>query len=42
MHIKKHKIVGVNSGILPGVVIRERVVIEANSLITKDCDPWMI
>ncbi len=31
MHIKKHKIVGANSGILEGVIIREGVMIEAKT-----------
>lgn len=42
VHIKKHAIVGANSVILPGVVIGEGVAIGANSLIKKDCEPWMI
>lgn len=42
VHLKKHAIVGANSVILPGVVIGEGVAIGANSLIKKDCEPWMI
>jgi len=42
VHIKKHAIVGANSVILPGVVIGEGAVVGANSLVTKDCEPWMI
>lgn len=42
VHIKKHAIVGANSVILPGVTIGEGAVIGANSLVTKDCDPWRI
>ena len=42
VHIKKHVIVGSNSVILPGVTIGEGAVIGANSLVTKDCEPWTI
>jgi acetyltransferase-like isoleucine patch superfamily enzyme len=42
IHIKKHAIVGANAVILPGVVIGEGAVVGANSLITKDCEPWKI
>jgi acetyltransferase-like isoleucine patch superfamily enzyme len=42
VHIKKHAIVGSNSVILPGVTIGEGVAIGANSLITKDCEPWKV
>jgi galactoside O-acetyltransferase len=42
VHIKKHAIVGSNTVILPGVVIGEGAAIGANSLITKDCEPWKI
>jgi acetyltransferase-like isoleucine patch superfamily enzyme len=42
VHIKKHAIVGANAVILPGVVIGEGAVVGANSLITKDCNPWTI
>ena len=42
VHIKKHAIVGANVVILPGVIIGEGVAIGANSLITKDCEPWTI
>ena len=42
VQIKKHAIVGANSVILPGVVIGEGVAIGANSLVKKDCEPWMI
>lgn len=40
VHIKKHAIVGANTVILPGVVIGEGASIGANSLVTKDCQPW--
>jgi galactoside O-acetyltransferase len=42
VHIKKHAIIGANTVILPGVVIGEGVAIGANSLITKDCEPWKV
>lgn len=40
VHIKKHAIIGANTVILPGVTIGEGVAIGANSLVTKDCEPW--
>ena len=40
VHIKKHAIIGANTVILPGVVIGEGAAIGANSLVTKDCEPW--
>ncbi|MEG4492373.1 acyltransferase [Microcoleus sp. D3_18_C4] len=42
VHIKKHALVGANTVILPGVVIGEGAAIGANSLLTKDCEPWKI
>lgn len=42
VHVKKHAIIGANAVILPGVVIGEGAVVGANSLVTKDCEPWMI
>jgi galactoside O-acetyltransferase len=42
VHIKKHAIIGANTVILPGVVIGEGVAVGANSLVTKDCEPWKI
>ncbi len=42
VHMKKYSIVGANSVILPGVTIGEGAAIGANSLVTKDCEPWMI
>ena len=42
LHIKKHVIIGANSVILPGVTIGEGAAIGANSLITKDCEPWAV
>lgn len=42
VNIKKHAIVGANSVILPNVTIGEGVAIGANSLVTKDCEPWTV
>ena len=42
VHIGKHAIIGSNTVILPGVTIGEGVSIGANSLVTKDCQPWTI
>ncbi|MGK7933888.1 MAG: DapH/DapD/GlmU-related protein [Microcystaceae cyanobacterium] len=42
IHIKKHAIIGANSVILPGVTIGEGAAIGANSLVTKDCEPWKV
>jgi galactoside O-acetyltransferase len=42
VHIKKHAIIGSNAVILPGVVIGEGAAIGANTLVTKDCEPWKI
>lgn len=42
VHIQKHAIVGANTVILPGVVIGEGVAIGANSLVTKNCEPWTV
>jgi galactoside O-acetyltransferase len=42
VHIKKHAIIGANTVILPGVVIGEGAAIGANSLVTKDCEPWKV
>ncbi|MGB8687983.1 MAG: acyltransferase [Microcoleus sp.] len=42
VYIRKHAIIGANTVILPGVVIGEGAAIGANSLVTKDCEPWKI
>lgn len=42
IYIKKHAIIGSNSVVLPGVTIGEGVAIGANSLVTKDCEPWKV
>lgn len=40
--IEKFAIIGTNSTILPNVTIGEGVAVAANSLITKDLEPWGI
>ena len=40
--IGKFAIVGTNTTILPDVIIGEGVAVAANSLITKDLEPWSI
>jgi len=40
--IKKHAIIGTNTVILPGVTIGEGCAVGANSLITKNLEPWTI
>ena len=40
--IKKHAIIGANTVILPGVTIGEGAAVGANSLVTKDCEPWTV
>lgn len=42
VHICKHAIVGANTVILPGITIGEGAAVGANSLITKDLDPWTV
>jgi galactoside O-acetyltransferase len=42
VHIEKHVIIGANTVVLPGVTIGEGAAIGANSLVTKDCEPWTI
>jgi len=42
IRIEKHAIIGANSVVLPGVVIGEGAVVGANSLVTRDCEPWTI
>lgn len=38
--LKKFSIIGANSVILPGVTIGEGVSVGANSVVTKDLEPW--
>ncbi|MBN1879737.1 acyltransferase [bacterium] len=40
VRIGRHAIVGANTVILPGVTIGEGVAVGANSLVTRDCEPW--
>jgi len=40
--IKKFAIIGANSVILPGITIGEGVAVGANSVISKDLEPWGI
>lgn len=40
--IRKHAIIGAEAVILPGVTIGRGVVIGANSLVKKDCEPWTV
>ena len=42
IHINKHAIIGTNTVILPGVCIGEGCAVGANSLVTKDLEPWSI
>jgi len=42
VRIKKHAIIGSNAIIMPGVIIGEGAVVGANSLVTKDCKPWIV
>ena len=39
---KKYSAIGVNSTVLPGVILAEGSVLGANSLLTKDTEPWTI
>jgi acetyltransferase-like isoleucine patch superfamily enzyme len=42
IYIGKHTIIGAGSIILPGIHVGEGVSIGANSLVNKDCEPWMV
>lgn len=42
IHLCKHVIIGTNTTILPNVTVGEGSSVGANSLITKDCEPWGI
>jgi galactoside O-acetyltransferase len=42
VHIRKHAVLGANSVLLPGVEIGEGAVVGANSLVTKNCEPWSV
>ncbi len=39
---KKYSTLGVNCTVLPGVTLGEGSIVGANSLVTKDTEPWMI
>ena len=40
--IKKHAIIGTNTVILPGVTVGEGCAVGANSMVTKDLEPWSV
>jgi len=40
--LKRHVIVGVNSTILPGLILEEGVAVGSHSLVTKNCEEWSI
>jgi acetyltransferase-like isoleucine patch superfamily enzyme len=40
--LEKHVIIGSGVTIMPGVTLGEGAAVGANSLVTKDCDPWGI
>lgn len=42
IHLKKGCLIGMESMILPGVVIGEGAIVGAGSLVTKDIPPWTI
>ena len=42
VRIGRHAIIGANTVVLPGVEIGDGVAIGANSLVTKECQPWTI
>jgi acetyltransferase-like isoleucine patch superfamily enzyme len=39
---KRFSTLGVNCSVLPGVILGEGCIVGANSVITKDTEPWMI
>jgi acetyltransferase-like isoleucine patch superfamily enzyme len=39
---KKFATLGVNCTVLPGVTLAEGCIVGANSVVTKDTEPWMI
>jgi len=39
---KRYATLGVNCSVLPGVTLGEGCIIGANSLVTKDTEPWMV
>lgn len=40
--LRKHCIIGVNSTVLPGVIIGEGTSVGAYSLVKSNCEPWSI
>lgn len=42
IHMKKHAVIATNATVLPGVTLGEGAVLGANSVATKDLDPWTI
>jgi galactoside O-acetyltransferase len=39
---KKYSTLGVNCTVLPGVTLGEGSIVGANSVVTKDTEPWMV
>ena len=39
---KRYATLGVNCSVLPGVTLGEGCIVGANSLVTKDTEPWMV
>ena len=39
---KRFSTLGVNCTVLPGVTLGEGCIVDANSLVTKDTEPWMV
>ena len=39
---KRYSTLGVNCSVLPGVTLAEGSIVGANSVVTKDTEPWMI
>jgi galactoside O-acetyltransferase len=42
VHIEKFAIVGANSVVCPGVTIGEGATVAANSVVTRDLEPWSV
>lgn len=42
VRIKKHAVIGSETVIFAGVTVGEGAAIGANSLVNRDCEPWMI
>jgi galactoside O-acetyltransferase len=39
---KRFATLGVNCTVLPGVTLGEGCIVGANSVVTRDCEPWMV